>query len=247
MAKSTTKWDEPPEIEKAPLSALSGAPIRTAHESVKDRIRTGILAGELPAGTRLVQSELGERLSVSITPVREALRDLSTEGLVDFDAFRGAVVHEPTTKELEDIYEIRMQLMPLNVRLGVAGIRQEELAELKDLLRAMEEAESQAIWVNVNRRFHQVMDGATRNPRLSTVMGQLSDLSALYVNLSVGVRASRRASADAEHRELCDLYAMGEVARATEVSLQHLRATVDAARAAFPGGAEVIENQNKRK
>src|ERR1700759_5019110 len=96
----------------------SGA--RTAHRDVIDRLRRPLLPGALRPGARLVQAELSKTLQVSVTPIREALRDLINEGLVDFDAYRGATVHVPSLSELEDIYEIRILLTPAVVRDAIA-------------------------------------------------------------------------------------------------------------------------------
>jgi DNA-binding GntR family transcriptional regulator len=213
------------------LGELKKPDLRTAHSTVKGLIRDAILSGKLTAGTRLVQTELAESLAVSITPIREALRELASEGLVDFDAYRGAVVHEPTADELDNIYEIRSQLLPLSVRKGVLRITEGELAEARELAEQMGEA-SQADWVDMNRRFHQVLDGASRNPHLTAILGRLGDLSDLYVNLSVGVRAERRLSAGDEHQQLCDAFARGDTERAVEITVRHLRATVETAKAA---------------
>ena len=84
------------------LSALAGAGAagrQTAHEFVRSVLRRAILSGELAGGTRLVQAELAAVLEVSTTPVREALRELASEGLVRFDPHRGAVVQELSGEE----------------------------------------------------------------------------------------------------------------------------------------------------
>src|SRR3954463_7117301 len=78
------------------LPRLHSGGVRTAHRTVTDRLREAILSGELPGGTRLVRPERAGSLGVGVTPVREALRDLVGEGLIEFDPYRGATVHEPT-------------------------------------------------------------------------------------------------------------------------------------------------------
>lgn len=93
-----------------------GFSLRTAQENVLQYLRHAIVSGRLPPGTRLVQAELAATLNISVTPIREALRELGAIGLVDLDPFRGAVVHTPTLAELEDIFEIRAALLPLNIR-----------------------------------------------------------------------------------------------------------------------------------
>jgi DNA-binding GntR family transcriptional regulator len=79
----------------------------TAHTFVLDALRDAILSGSLPAGARLIQTEIAARLEVRTTPVREAIRDLVGSGLVQSDVHRGAVVRALDSDELAEIYEIR--------------------------------------------------------------------------------------------------------------------------------------------
>ena len=215
------------------MTRLQPQKVRTIVDDVMQSIRLAILSSKLPPGSRLRQSELAKQLGVSITPVREALRELTSAGLVDFDPYRGAVVHTPTTEELENVYAIRAQLMPLNIRLGILNITDAQLAEARALTRLMEQARDQGIWVELNRQFHRILDGAHENEQLRDILGGLSDLSELYVNLAAGARGSRRESADVEHRELLDAYGARDVERAVRITEQHLQTTVEAAKAAF--------------
>ncbi len=86
---------------------------------VRSILRKAILNGELTSGSRLVQAELAAMLDVSTTPLREALRDLATEGPVQFDPHRGAIVTELSEDDLHDIYELRLVLEPLAMRQAV--------------------------------------------------------------------------------------------------------------------------------
>ena len=173
------------ELDVHVLEGLEGdGPIQTAHATVTKRLRDAVLSGSIRPGTRLVQSELAKALGVSVTPVREALRDLAGEGLIDFDAFRGATVHIPTVDELHDIFDVRTHLIELSVRRGVSAITPEELAEARRLSVQMAKERDQFNWVELNRKFHQIIEGAARSPQLSLILGRLSDISTPYVNLS---------------------------------------------------------------
>ena len=108
------RWSERGEVrgmatEKAVTGDVDWASIattggrRTAHEFVKDSLRRAILRGDLSGGSRLIQADLATMLNVSTTPVREALRDLATEGFITLDRHRGGVVRELNWSEMEEI------------------------------------------------------------------------------------------------------------------------------------------------
>jgi DNA-binding GntR family transcriptional regulator len=213
------------------LGGLSMQRVSTAHQSVTGLVRLAIISGDLAAGTRLVQSELAQRMRVSTTPIREALRELTTEGLVDFDPFRGAIVHTATLDELLDVYEIRKNLVPLSVARGVPRISDKEIAAARALATAMRNASTRVEWVELNRRLHHLLDGAAGSPPLTSVLGRLADLATLYVNLSVNERGDdhRRTEADEEHDHLLDAYEQRDVPAATALMLTHLEGTITAA------------------
>jgi DNA-binding GntR family transcriptional regulator len=225
----------PREAIRAPLPQLGRAGVRTVHANAVARIRQAILDGDLPAGTHLVQTELAAALQVSVTPVREALRELATEGLVDFDAFRGAVVHTPTLAEMDEIYSIRCALTPLSVARSISAVGDEELELARSLAVAMADCGDAIEWVELNRRFHHVLDAASHSPHLSGVLGRLADISVVYVNLSLGPGGGqrRRDDADDEHRRLVDAFSARDVALASTIAVSHLSRTLDSVRRAF--------------
>src|SRR5215203_6092246 len=98
-----------------------------AAEAAYGIIREGILSGELARGQRLREEELALRAGVSRTPVREALRRLDAEGLVDFTPNRGARVTAWSERELEDVYEARALLESYGARLAATRVTAEEL------------------------------------------------------------------------------------------------------------------------
>jgi DNA-binding GntR family transcriptional regulator len=216
--------------EPVALGRLDGDQIRTAQSAVKTRLRRGIISGEIPAGTRLVQADLAKMLAVSVTPVREAIRDLVAEGIVDFDQFRGATVHLPTLAELEEVYELRRLLVPVAVRSGVEQITPAEVAAASSLAVEMKTTTNPAAWLDLNRRFHALLDGSSRQPHLQDFLERLADISALYVGVSISGNEGRRSRADRDHLQMVDMFRTGDTAGAVEVSLFHLEDTVQVAR-----------------
>ena len=98
---------------------------------VFNTLRQAILRGELQPGERLMEIQLAQRLGVSRTPVREAIRKLELEGLVLMIPRRGAEVAEITRQDLEDVLEVRMALEELAVKIACKRITQEQLEEIK--------------------------------------------------------------------------------------------------------------------
>jgi DNA-binding GntR family transcriptional regulator len=198
---------------------------RTTHQYVRDRLREAIIRGELKGGSRLIQNEIAEQHGVSTTPVREALRDLATEGLIQFDAHRGAVVHEVDVDEFVEIYEMRVLLEPLAIRKSVLRMTEEELRYAERIQDLAEREEDPGKWVELNRRFHAAFVDAARSPRLSSIIKQLRDSSALYVGFVLRTAPMTMASANAEHREFLDACRRRDVEGAVELARQHLETT----------------------
>lgn len=198
---------------------------RTTHLFVRDSLREAIVRGDLKSGARLIQNELAEQYGVSTTPVREAMRDLATEGLIRFDAHRGAVVHEPDAEELEDIYEMRMLLEPHAIRKAVERITDAELSEAEAIHLQAETEGDPGHWVDLNRRFHAVFFDATRSPRLISILKQLRDTSALYVGYVLQRSTGALDRGNHEHRELLDACRARDADRAAEIVRSHLMTT----------------------
>ena len=97
---------------------------------VFNTLRKAILKGELKPGERLMEIALAERLGVSRTPVREAMRKLELEGLVVMIPRRGAQVANITEKDLNDVLEVRIALENLSIENACARMTEEQLAEL---------------------------------------------------------------------------------------------------------------------
>lgn len=202
-------------------TGTGAGPQRTAHQNVTDRLREAILDGQLQTGTHLVQTELAAGLRVSVTPVREALRELESQGLVDADPFRGASVHRVSLAELEEINELRRLLVPTAVRERVTTVTDAEIGQARALLGTMTPDLPNRVWVETARTARRVLEGTSARRNLRAILRRLSDVSELYAGLAVLTQAERdRILAD--HRALVRAYADRDAARVTEIELRRL-------------------------
>jgi DNA-binding GntR family transcriptional regulator len=215
------------------IPGLGASTVRTAHRDVTDRLRQAIVSGTLSAGTHLVQADLAASLQVSVTPVREALRELESQGLVDFDPFRGATVHQVSLEELEEVYALRRVLMPLAIRERVQTVTAEELEQAEEILRRMTLSIPDAQWVEDNRSLHRILDGVSGQPHLRAMLRRLSDIASLYVGISVHSDTDRRRRAREDHKGLVAAYRRRDADEVIALSLTHLNDTAAVAAGAL--------------
>lgn len=199
---------------------------QTAHVYVRETLREAILNGTLGAGTRLIQAELAAQLDVSNTPIREALRDLAGEGLVVFDPRRGSRVRSLDLSEVRELYEMRIALEPLMVRKVMETIAPETLDRAEGLCHRLEKTTSLSEWSELNRQFHSLFALPDKQSRLATVLSGLRDSASMYVALSLGANSHRIDESNTEHFQLVECYRTGDVDRAIDVTITHLRATL---------------------
>ena len=141
-------------------------------------LRNAILKGELQPGERLMEIQLAQKLGVSRTPVREALRKLELEGLVLMMPRKGAVVADITIQDLEDVLEVRTALEELAVQKACDTITEEQLKELKraaNEFKRCAESENILACAEADVQFHEVIYGAANNKRLQQMLTNLRE------------------------------------------------------------------------
>lgn len=146
------------------------------HHWVTDQIRAAILAGEISPGEWLRQERLAQQLNVSQMPVREALKQLAAEGLVEHIPYRGVRVIQFSPEDVEDIYAHRSFLEGRAAHAAAHNITAVELIELHAILESMRENLGPATikeYRELNRRFHQLMAEASRRDYLIRTLIQL--------------------------------------------------------------------------
>ena len=205
-------------------------------ESVVDQVyavvRARILSGELTPGSRLRQSALSEELGVSRTPLREAFRRLSTEGLVVLAANRGATVAQHDLGDMLHAWRARLALEPAAARLA-AEVRAPEA--LEQMRRAVTQQRRVADDVGesfaVNREFHVALVAATGNPHLSQ-FAQMLWLTRIGVPIFAGQATAHpkdvRGWAD-QHEAILVSVERARRARAERLTRDHIAAWPPAA------------------
>ncbi|MFX0578708.1 GntR family transcriptional regulator [Nocardia nepalensis] len=146
-----------PRLTGPDLTYASVKPPGSRASYVQDVLRSEILSGAMPPGTPILQDKVAERLGVSITPVREALRNLESVGLVVYESNFGAKVAELAAGELEELYLLRATVEGLAARLAAKSISPTELARLHDIhreLRAALDVGDAARMAATSREFH---------------------------------------------------------------------------------------------
>jgi len=222
--------------ERLALDFLGSVPPhRTAQAVVAERLRRAVLSGKLLPGSRLLQADVAKEMRTSTTPVREAMRELAGEGLLDLDPHRGVVVHPCRAAELEELYQVRMLLEPLAIAATVERITSDELDTGAQLIGRMEGESDLAEWVVLNQRFHSMLANASQLQIATAILQRLRNLSALYVASSLHLHPDRIASADVEHRALLEACRNRDVARAQEIELTHLQHTLEIGREQLGG------------
>lgn len=189
-------------------------------------LRQGILTGELKPGERLLEMHLAQRLGVSRTPIREAIRKLELEGLVIMIPRRGAEVANISSKSLKDVLEVRVALDSLAVELACERITQEGLAELKKACETFahttREKELDATRIaKADVALHDVIVRATGNERLQQMISNLSEQMYRY-RFEYIKDASYHARLIEEHERLYECIRLRDKEKAVQEVTKHI-------------------------
>ena len=145
---------------------------------VFNTLRKAILRGELKPGERLMEIQLANKLGVSRTPIREAIRKLELEGLVMMIPRKGAEVAQITEKNMQDVLEVRKALEELSVQLACERITAEQVEEMKmaaeDFRKVLKSGDVTKI-AEADVKFHDIIFAATNNQRLITLLNNLRE------------------------------------------------------------------------
>jgi DNA-binding GntR family transcriptional regulator len=208
---------------------------RSLHREVVDRLRTMIVEAELTPGERIAEGEICKQLGISRTPLREALKVLASEGLIDLLPNRGTRVSRITEKEIGELFEVISGIERMAGELAAERATDKDIEDLTKLQERME-------LHHRNDERHQYFDLNQQVHELIVRMADNSVLIAVHANLMMKVRRARYLAimsrgrwdeAVREHAEIREAIAAREPARAGALIMLHIRKTGEIVRKTF--------------
>lgn len=197
---------------------------RPLRELVFEQLRSAILTGRLKPGQRLMEIDLAEKLGVSRTPIREAIRKLELEGLVVMEVRKGAYVADVSVKETLDILEVRSVLEGLAASLAAKRITDEELDELHAVLENFNQAvkeDDMKHMIEYDTKFHNLIFAATRNKKLIQIVNSLQEL-VLRFRITYFTEYKRATDMPSEHQLIYKSISNGDPIAAQKNGQYHI-------------------------
>lgn len=193
-------------------------------EVVFTTLRQAILKGELRPGERLMEISLANKLGVSRTPIREAIRKLELEGLVIMVPRKGAHVAHITEQELNDVLEVRRGLEEMAIQKACERITKEEMICLEQAAKNFSDlvkSDNLVALAQADVKFHDVIYEATHNRRLVQLLNNLREQMYRY-RMEYLKEADARKLLDEEHKEICKAIREKDYQRAHAYICQHI-------------------------
>lgn len=182
---------------------------KSVREAVYDTLKQAIISGEITRGTRIIETEYADMLHISRTPLREALRKLQDDGLLEYVANKGVFVKSFTIEDVEEIYTIRNSLEMLTINQIIKNATEEDVVHLKGMLAEMDilmESGSLEELLKVARAFHTYI---VQISKLARVISSISYHEEYIHNFSlIGIQKEpRKQEAHDEHYQIVDCIA----------------------------------------
>lgn len=207
----------------------------TLHDAVLNQLRDMIIEGKLAPGTRINEGPVGASLGVSRTPLREAIKTLASEGLVEMLPAKGAIVRRFSEKDIRDILDILKTLEQMAARLVCAHASDAEIAEIAKLHQQMLKfyaERNRLAYFKLNQAIHAAIVSASGNAALAQVHQHLQ-AQIKRVRFIGNEQPDRWAGAVAEHEEMNLALLARDGERLAEILGRHLDKTLDRVRDAI--------------
>ncbi len=200
---------------------MESRPIR---EIAYEVLKHAIVTGEIPAGERIVETDYAERLHISRTPLREALRKLERDGLVEYVLRRGVVVRAFTIEDVDEIYTIRNALEMLTLPAIVERATLEDIASLRaklhemDKVMAMDDIEKLS---PMARAFHSAITHISGKNRILRVIESQDEFINRFSAMAIR-QEDRRVQAHEEHHKLVDYIEQRDLEHLEKLTRKHI-------------------------
>lgn len=189
-----------------------------------EAVRERILRGEYPEGAPLRQDALAEELGVSRIPVREALRQLESEGLVTFSPHVGAIVSTLSLEEIKELFEVRAMFEGDLLRRAFPHLSAEHLDRAEEILDQYERAFQRGemgVWGALNWQFHSTLYVPANRPLTNNIVQQLHNHSDRYLRMQLALTHGE-SRANQEHRAILKAVREGDEQHGVSLLTSHI-------------------------
>ena len=197
---------------------------KTMHQEVASQIRKMIHKGVLVQGQKINEKQLCESMGVSRTPVREALRLLKSDGLINLVPHKGAFVSQPCIEEINDMFEVMSVLEGTCARLAASKMMEKDLTKIESLHEELErhyENRDHEAYLKTNNVFHEFIQELAGNKVLNDVINGLRQKISLYRQRQL-YQPERFRQSIQEHRDLLDALRMRDPGSSEYLMKRHL-------------------------
>ena len=206
------------------MTLLEQAGSQNLHEATFQTLKSLLVEGKIVPGSKLNERELAERLNVSRTPIREAIRRLAADGLVELIANRGAIAVQLSIDDVIHTFDVIAELEGYSGELAAKNISDSTLSELEALQYEMMASYARrdlSSYYKLNLRIHRLINQAANNPVLATLFSQVnSRIEALrFRSNQDGVKWEKAVE---EHQEMLDALKARDSARMRKVMMTHV-------------------------
>lgn len=206
-------------------------------QKIYNVLKQAILKRQIKPGSQLLENVISDRLQVSRTPIRAALRSLAQEGLVDLIANRGAFVIQPTPEEIKQAYQMRCKLEQIGLEMGAPHLTEGDFLQLaaacEDELSALEKGDIDA-YIKANKAFHMAIIRKSGNQFLVDITEKMIDktdvfliLYDLFYDSEYNALTDPVPESTQQHHEIIALLRVNDIMRASVLLGAHILQVID--------------------
>ena len=203
---------------------------KTLHEEIANNLREMMMSGELMEGDKIKEGELCDMMGISKTPLREALRVLSTEGLIRLIPNRGSYVTTPTFEEIKEMFDVMSVLEAVCARTAAEKISDQDFSKLEKLHKKLEvsfKRKNQKEYIDQNNLYHAFVQKLAGNKTMNQIVNGLRQKILLYRFQSLSLPGRFEQSIE-EHRRLLGAFRDRNPKKAELLMKSHLKKQCDA-------------------
>ncbi len=210
---------------KNKLTIMKAIQKKTLHEEIANNLREMIMSGELREGDKIKENEFCELMDISKTPLREALRVLSAEGLIRLVPNRGSYVTTPTFKEIKEMFDVMSVLEGVCARTAAEKMSNIDYEKLKKIHLQLEEnfrLKDQKHYIRNNNKYHSFVQELAGNKTLNQIVNGLRQKILLYRYKSLNL-SGRFEQSIQEHRDLLEAFRKRDAEKAELLMKSHMK------------------------